>query len=80
MNVARRKRFELLTYRFVACCSIQLGYRRIRKGKSLPKFLARRKRFELLTYRFVACCSIQLGYRRARETRSIRPRGRLVKE
>ncbi len=38
LKVARRKRFELLTYRFVACCSIQLGYRRIRNGESLPKF------------------------------------------
>ena len=30
LKMVRRKRFELLTYRFVACCSIQLGYRRTR--------------------------------------------------
>ena len=27
--LARSKRFELLTYRFVACCSIQLSHERI---------------------------------------------------
>ena len=27
--VARREGFEPPTYRFVACCSIQLGYRRV---------------------------------------------------
>lgn len=27
--MARPKRFELLTYRFVACCSIQLSYERV---------------------------------------------------
>ena len=26
--MVRPKRFELLTYRFVACCSIQLSYER----------------------------------------------------
>ena len=62
--MVRRKRFELLTYRFVACCSIQLGYRRTWGSIKLHEKLVRRKRFELLTYRFVACCSIQLGYRR----------------
>ena len=29
--MVRWKRFELLTYRFVACCSIQLSYQRVRK-------------------------------------------------
>ena len=28
--MARPKRFELLAYRFVACCSIQLSYERVR--------------------------------------------------
>ncbi len=27
--VVRPKRFELLAYRFVACCSIQLSYERV---------------------------------------------------
>ena len=30
--MVRPKRFELLTYRFVACCSIQLSYERVTKG------------------------------------------------
>ncbi len=30
-KMARPKRFELLTYRFVAWCSIQLSYGRVRK-------------------------------------------------
>ena len=29
--MVRPKRFELLTYRFVACCSIQLSYERLEK-------------------------------------------------
>ena len=28
--MVRPKRFELLAYRFVACCSIQLSYERVR--------------------------------------------------
>ena len=35
--MVRPKRFELLTYRFVACCSIQLSYERptaVNLGKS----------------------------------------------
>ena len=34
--MVRPKRFELLAYRFVACCSIQLSYERVRRniGKS----------------------------------------------
>ena len=31
ISLARSKRFELLTYRFVACCSIQLSYERVTK-------------------------------------------------
>ena len=34
--MARPKRFELLAYRFVACCSIQLSYERFWK-KSIVK-------------------------------------------
>ena len=37
LEVVRPKRFELLTYRFVACCSIQLSYERptaVNLGKS----------------------------------------------
>ena len=30
--VVRPKRFELLAYRFVACCSIQLSYERVVKS------------------------------------------------
>ena len=30
--MVRRKRFELLAYRFVACCSIQLSYERVVKS------------------------------------------------
>ena len=29
--MVRPKRFELLTYRFVACCSIQLSYERLER-------------------------------------------------
>ena len=29
--MVRPKRFELLAYRFVACCSIQLSYERVVK-------------------------------------------------
>ena len=29
--MVRPKRFELLTYRFVACCSIQLSYERVQR-------------------------------------------------
>ena len=60
--MVRPKRFELLTYRFVACCSIQLSYERL--GIYVCRLVVRPKRFELLTYRFVACCSIQLSYER----------------
>ena len=35
--VARPKRFELLTYRFVACCSIQLSYERVGQIKITPE-------------------------------------------
>ena len=37
--MVRPKRFELLAYRFVACCSIQLSYERVRsllKESPLP--------------------------------------------
>ena len=30
--LVRLKRFELLAYRFVACCSIQLSYERVVKS------------------------------------------------
>ena len=59
-KMARQEGFEPPTYRFVACCSIQLGYWRI-----AGEILARQEGFEPPTYRFVACCSIQLGYWRA---------------
>ena len=82
--VARQEGFEPPTYRFVACCSIQLGYWRVspehyRKGwyTVLPNpdfLLARQEGFEPPTYRFVACCSIQLGYWRS-ERRHICPMG-----
>ena len=58
--VARWEGFEPPTYRFVACCSIQLSYQRMHA----IRLVARREGFEPPTYRFVACCSIQLGYRR----------------
>ncbi len=88
VRVARQEGFEPPTYRFVACCSIQLGYWRVspehfrngwRDALPNPDFsLVRRERFELPTYRFVACCSIQLSYRRS-ERRHICPMGRNVK-
>ena len=59
--MVRPKRFELLAYRFVACCSIQLSYERT---NMICEKMVRPKRFELLAYRFVACCSIQLSYER----------------
>ena len=80
-SVARPKRFELLAYRFVACCSIQLSYERVSLFllaflvvvntffRVFYFFVARPKRFELLTYRFVACCSIQLSYERVTRLR-----------
>ncbi len=37
--VARLKRFELLTYRFVACCSIQLSYSRLLTSMKISKKL-----------------------------------------
>ena len=84
VRVARQEGFEPPTYRFVACCSIQLGYWRVspehfrngwRDALPNPDFsLVRRERFELPTYRFVACCSIQLSYRRS-ERRHICPMG-----
>ena len=30
--MVRPKRFELLAYRFVACCSIQLSYERVKRN------------------------------------------------
>ena len=49
--MVRPKRFELLTYRFVACCSIQLSYERptaVKLGKTEPnvkRFFAEKKNF-----------------------------------
>ena len=42
--MVRPKRFELLTYRFVACCSIQLSYERP-TAVNLGKTEANVKRF-----------------------------------
>ena len=42
--MVRPKRFELLTYRFVACCSIQLSYERP-TAVNLGKTAANVKRF-----------------------------------
>ena len=36
--MARLKGFEPLTYRFVACCSIQLSYSRTLRGRLLPAY------------------------------------------
>ena len=33
--MVRPERFELPTYRFVACCSIQLSYERINEGETI---------------------------------------------
>ncbi len=63
-NLARPKRFELLTPWFVAKYSIQLSYGRILNF--VYYILARPKRFELLTPWFVAKYSIQLSYGRTK--------------
>ena len=49
--MVRPKRFELLTYRFVACCSIQLSYERPtavnlgKTGADVKRFFAVRQNF-----------------------------------
>ena len=44
--MVRPKRFELLAYRFVACCSIQLSYERVRSLlKESPLTVKRLKLF-----------------------------------
>ena len=45
-SMVRPKRFELLAYRFVACCSIQLSYERVRSLlKESPLTVKRLKLF-----------------------------------
>ncbi len=45
--MVRPKRFELLTYRFVACCSIQLSYERVTK-----KYYSKRRYSSSITCKY----------------------------
>ncbi len=42
--MVRPKRFELLAYRFVACCSIQLSYERMFEILRYPAVSVKQKR------------------------------------
>ena len=50
LKMVRQEGFEPPTYRFVACCSIQLGYRRTQQEKIFTRILAVRQENNLLLY------------------------------
>ena len=52
--MVRPKRFELLTYRFVACCSIQLSYERV----TTRKYIKSQWRSSFFSKYFLKICEL----------------------